>query len=182
MSVVEVGTGPADLYTAASQLLDAANEACAQTTGGGFSRAYVSPGLPPWDCEQLTLHVGGAQLGDTAPLQPPLQPGVREGSDRALRLVAFTITPLRCCVPVVGGQGIKLPSPDKISACAEQVDSDLWAIWNHLASLKRNGLIFPPAKDRVMFFDPAVAVSTSGGVAGWQIQVRVEIPGYPESS
>lgn len=176
-----IGTGPSDLYVAANTLLDAANEACATTVGGAFSRAYVSPGLPPWDCEQLTVHVGGALLGDTAPLQPPLQVGVREGANRAVRLVAFTITALRCCVPVVGNVGPKIPSPIAISACAEQVDSDLWAIWNHLAALQRNGDLFPPAKTRDLFFDPAVAVSTSGGIAGWQTQYRVTMPGYEET-
>jgi len=182
---VLVGTSPTDLYVAAQDLLTAASDACdtvpdaGTTKGGHIVRQYVSPGLPPWDgCPQLTVHVGSAVLGDTAPLQPPLQPGVREGANRAVRLVAFTVTVLRC-VPVIGNVGPKTPSPQTISDAAQVIDSDLWAIWNHLAALKRAGLLFPPDKTRVMFFDPAVAVNTSGGTGGWQLQFRVEMPSYP---
>jgi hypothetical protein len=98
----------------------------------------------------------------------------------ALRLVQFTVTTLRC-VPVVGGQGVKLPTPAAMSAAAKTVDDDVWAIWNHLAYLKRNGLLFPPAKTRAMFFDPAISVLTQGGIGGFQLQFRVEIPAYPET-
>jgi len=151
------------------------------TDAGVQARQYVSPNTPSWDCEQLTVNVGTAAVGDTLPLQPPLQPGLREGANRAVRVVAFTITSLRC-IPVVGNVGPKLPSPAAISAAAKVIDDDLWAIWNHLATLKRQGLLFPPAKDRVMFFDPAVPLQAQGGIVGWAIQVRPEMPAYEEAS
>lgn len=174
-----IGTGPSDLYDAATELLSAAGDAVATTVGGAIGRQLISPGLPVVDCVQLSVHVGAAALANTAPLQPPLQPMVREGANRAVRLVQFTITPARC-VPVIGNVGPKFPSPASISQAALEIDSDLWAIWNHLAYLKRNGLLFPPAKTRAMSFDPAVPLNTAGGFGGFQLQVSVEMPGYPE--
>jgi hypothetical protein len=179
VSVLLVGTGPSDLYDAAVDLLTAAVEAVATTAAGAQPRQLISPGLPVIDCEQISVHVGAAALANTAPLQPPLQPMVREGANRAVRLVQFTITPARC-VPVIGNVGQKFPSPASISASALAIDSDLWAIWNHLAYLKRNGLLFPPAKTRAMSFDPAVPLNTAGGFGGFQVQVTLEMPGYPD--
>lgn len=169
-----------DLYDACFDLLVAAAEAVGTTPGGAIDRAYVSPGPPAWDCEQLTVHAGGPAVGDTAPLQPPLQPGHRVAGTGMVNIVEMTVTVLRCCTPVPTseGEGIIIPSAQGIAEAAELSLADLWAIWNHVATRKRNGTLFPPAKTREMFFDPAVALNTQGGCSGWQIQMRVQLDGY----
>lgn len=176
MSIL-VGAGPSDLYDAAADLLAVCADAVASAPGGPIPRMYVSPGPPPWDCVQLTVHSGGMQLADTAPLQPPLQPGVREGANRAVRLVQYTVTVIRC-LPVIGNVGPKVPSATAIAQAAQITMSDCWAIWNTVAAAKRDGTLFPPAKTRTMFFDPALALSAEGGMTGWQLGFRVELPGY----
>ncbi len=166
-----------DLYDAAEQLLAACLEGIALGPGGPISRSYVSPGQPPFDCEQCTVWVGGPSLSMTAPLQPPIQPMVRVGAGRQVNQVQMTCTVIRC-VPVIGNVGPKFPGPSKIDLASQAIYGDCWAIWNHVATLKRNGTLFPPAKTRFMGFDPAVAVLTSGGFGGWNLQFSVELDGY----
>lgn len=177
---VEIGVGPDDVYNAAIDLLAAANEACLQALGGAFERAYISPGAPIVDCEQLTVHANGIGLGQTLPLQPPLQPFLREGANRAVRIVSYVITTARC-VPVVGNVGPKLPDPANMSSAAAILNSDLWAIWNHLAYLQRTNQLFPQNTTRVMNFNSAVPLQTAGGFGGWTVNLDLELPGYSET-
>lgn len=175
-----MANGPSDLYDVCSQLLAAANEALGlDGAGGTIDRAYVSPGPPAWDCcPQLTVHAGGPSQGDTAPLQPPLQPGHRAGDGRVVSLVSVTLTVLRC-IPVIEGEGqsLLLPSADDLEDAARDTMGDAWAIWNHVEFLKKTGALFPP-KEREMFFDPAVVLASAGGCAGYQMQFRIQLNGF----
>lgn len=169
-----------DLHAAADELLIAASEACALAPGGAMSRVYVSPGVPPWDCpDQLTVHVGPAiAVAETLPLQPPLQPMHRVGEGRHLNLVTMTVTALRCVNVMLPDQGrLILPDPAALEADAVVINGDVWAIWNHLATRKRNLTLFPP-KVREFAFDPALPVITEGAIGGWQVQCRVQVDGY----
>jgi hypothetical protein len=168
-----------DLYDVSRELLEACAQALALTPGGAIDRAYVSPGVPAWDCEQLTVHAGGPVVADTAPLQPPLQPGRRIEEVGMVNLVTITATVIRCCVPgpEAEGQTIYFPPAEDLDAVAKVILADCWAIWNHVATLKRAGTLWPP-KTRELFFDPAVAVGASGGCAGWQMQMRVQLDGF----
>lgn len=145
------------LFLAARELLDAALEAVAMTSGGPIERQYVSPGMPAIDCPpQITVHAGGPAFAETAPVSPPLQPGERTlvGS---VNLVALTITVVRC-TPTLGDDGdvVDWPDPGDLEASAAEIYEDLWTIWNHLATLKRSGALFP-ITHRQMMFDPATA-------------------------
>lgn len=169
-----------DLYAAAAELLKASEDAVLHyAPGGAIDRAYVSPGPPAWDtAPQLTVHAGGPAQADTAPMAPPLQPAHRVTQQGSVNLVTFTITVLRCAATMPERGGVaSFPTVPALNADAYATLGDLWAIWNHLATLKRAEALYPP-KRREMFFDPAVAVNTSGGIAGWQLQIRVELDGF----
>lgn len=176
--------GPLSLYEAARELLVACEEAVALTPSGAIARAYVSPGPPAFDAiEQLTVHVGGPVIADTAPLQPPLQPFHRVAGTGMVNMVALVVTVLRA-VPVptqYEGELPVWPEPYWLDAAAQATISDLWVIWNHVATLKRNGTLFG-GRCREMTWDPAVSVNTEGGCAGWMLTLRVQLDGYPTVS
>lgn len=171
-----------DLFDAAETLLNAASDALTnEAPAGPISFQAIWPGLPAYDCvPMLAVHAGGANVADTYPLQPPLQPGQRIAYGDMVDLVAFTITVLRC-VPGIEqvSQTSLLPDPDAITASAADCYGDLWAIWNHLKNEHRAGVLFQtPSGRREFFLDPAVPVRTSGGAGGWEIPVRVQLGGY----
>lgn len=172
-----------DLFDLCKEYLDACSEAVTQAPGGPIDRAYVSPGPPSWDCcPQLTVHAGGPAEGDTAPLSPPLQAGHRPAVG-IVNLVTMTATVLRCVPTLEEGDGfIRWPDPAAIEAAASDTCADVWTIWNHLLTKKRAGTIFVGTDgdpdQREMFLDPAVALNASGGCAGWQLQIRVQLGGY----
>lgn len=170
-----------DLYDAASELLAAAAASLMDAPAGPITTQAIWPGLPAYDCAPaLYVHAGGVSIGDTMPLQPPLQPMQRMVTTGEVNLLALTITVLRC-VPTVVQQGetVLLPSTQLISMAAEDCYGDLWAIWNGLKNQHRAGTLFQRASGRREFaFDAAIPVRTSGGVGGWEIPVRVELSGY----
>jgi hypothetical protein len=169
-----------DLWDACNELLAAAQAALATTPGGAIPRAFVSPGPPAWDCPpQLTVHAGGPMLADTLPLSPTLQPLHRIGGPGTVNLVALTITALRCAPTLT--DTVDLPSVNDLNAASKLTCADAWALWNHLKTAKKNKTLFVDDRgsaEREFTIDPAIALNIQGGVAGWQIQVRVELPGY----
>lgn len=177
--------GATSLYDLCEEYLDACEAAVALGPGGAIPRAFVAPGPPAWDCcPQLTVHAGGPAEGDTAPLSPPLQTGHRPEVG-IVNLIGMTATVIRC-VPTLQEGSTALPSPASIDAAAQQTLSDIWTIWNHLLTLKRDGLIFAGTDgdphQREMFLDPAVALNSAGGCAGWQLPIRVQLGGYRTTS
>lgn len=170
--------GAGDLYLLCREYLEAVSESLSLAPGGPTAVGYVSPGPPAWDCcDQLTVHAGGPAEADTQPLGPPLQVGFRIVDPGRVTLVALTATVLRC-VPTITPQGT--PPAAKLEAAAAVTLGDVWAIWNHLASRLRARTLFarPDGEPREFVFDPAIALNTSGGCAGWQVPVRVELDGY----
>ena len=166
-----------DAFDAALELLNACQAALATTPGGAIDRAYVSPGLPAFDCcPQITVHAGGTGEGDTAPLAPPLSPGHRANVQGTVPMLQLTVTVIRCS-PVWEENAKQPPSPAALQAAAEVTYNDVWAIWSLLRDAKRAETLFAPAS-REFFFDPAFPVLTSGGCAGWQLPFRVALGGY----
>jgi hypothetical protein len=169
------------LYDASVELLQAAAAAVATTPGGPIDFQAIWPGLPAYDCvPALFVHAGGPSVGDTYPLQPPLQPMQRIVTSGLVLLIQLTITVLRC-VPVIEQeqQSVLLPNPGLISQAAYETMSDVWAIWNVLIDMHRDGSLFQtPSGRREFILDPAVPVRTSGGAGGWEIPVRVQLGGY----
>lgn len=175
--------GPTDLFDAAAEFLEACKDALEGAPGGAAERCFVSPGPPAWDTpDQLTVHVGGPAEGAVSPGSPALAEGHRVAVSGSLLLVSLTATVLRS-VPVVGTAGRQtLPTPSAITEAAAVLHGDLWAIFNHCRDLKRRGRLFAAhdgsATTREMMFDPVVSLNPAGGIAGWQIPVRVQVDGY----
>lgn len=168
------------LHAAALGFLGACADALdLETDAGAPERVFVVAGPPAWDCpEQLTVHVGGPQIAETAAGGATLAPGHRIVTTGTLTLVSMTATILRC-VPVASADDgeITFPSPADQQAAAAVLNADLWAIWNFLVDRKRTGQLFGPA-EREFVLDPASALNPQGGVAGWQIPIRVRLDGY----
>lgn len=165
-----------DLFDLCSEWLEVLKVAAASTPGGAIANAYVSPGPPAWDCEQLTVHAGGASEGDTLPLSPPLSPGHRDFVQGAVHLVNMTATILRCgAVPNNDGK----ISLDELEETARRIDADVWAAWNHTRSRHLDGtLFFSPSSRRELIYEAAIPLTAEGGVYGWEIPIRVQLGGY----
>jgi len=167
-----------DLFDLAAEYLAACEAALVGTPGGAIGRAYVSPGAPALDCcPQLTVHAGGNEEAATAPLQPFLSPGQRARVHGSVYLVNLTATVVRC-VPVLDDNG-KPPSAVALEQAANETNSDVWAIWNHVLSEHRAGALFAsPSGRRELLLDAASPLDPSGGCGGWRIPIRVQLGGY----
>lgn len=181
--------GPGDLFAAAEDLLAAAASALETAPGGPILRQLVSQSAPVFDCApQLSVHMGGPSLAvaDTYPLQPPLQPMQRSVTNGFVDLVSMTITVTRCVTILEqekATQSVLLPSPDALTSDAETCYGDLWAIWNTLFRLHREGTLFQsPSGRREFLIDPALALNNGGGVGGYEIPVRFQLGGYAGTS
>jgi hypothetical protein len=170
-----------DLFGVCEELLEACAAAVASKPGGAITRVYVSPGAPAFDCEQITVHAGGPTIGDTMPLQPPLQPGHRLQTTGQVNLVQLTATVLRC-VPTLeeDGGNVFLPDPGAMESAALFTLADVWAVCSYIKTKFNAGELFngPLGRTRELFIDPALPVPTSGGFGGWQITIRVQLDGY----
>lgn len=172
-----------DLFLVAQTLLTACEQIlAADSPGGPVAFSAVWQGLPSFDCEQDSLYVdlGGPAVGNTYPLQPPLEELQRIVTTGQVNIITFHITVLRCISVLENdGQTLMLPSAAQITEDSRICYGDLWALWNGLKNRHRLGTLFQTLSGRREFgFDPAAAVRTSGGVGGWLIQIRVEVPGY----
>lgn len=170
-----------DLYDLCAEYLSAAADALLDTPEGvAPDRQYVSLGIPPWDCEQLTVHAGGPAVvvADTLPLQPSLVPLQRVRTQGFVNIVVMTATVIRC-MPVTDDSG-NPPDTDDLAAAALQTYSDLWAVWNHVKAEVRAGTLFA-GESREFGLDPVVPIGPEGGFGGWQIPVRVQLGGYKPS-
>lgn len=167
------------LYDAAAEYLAACVAALnSETTSGAPERRFVTNGPPAWDCcPQLTVHVGGPAVADTAATRT-LGPGHRIATTGFVNMVSMTATILRCA-PII--EGNTLPSPAALAAAAAEMDADLWAIWNWIATRKRDLSLFGP-KERELLMDPASSLNQQGGCCGWQIPIRVQLDGYRAGS
>jgi hypothetical protein len=168
--------GSGDLYAAMVEFFDACVRALADTPDGAPECRYIAEGAPAWDvCPCLVVHCGGADIGQTFPLQPALATAHRVAVQGEVDLIVLTATILRCA-PSLDDQG-HLPTPESHALAAQQTSADLWAIWNHLKTEFRAEVIFAP-KTREFAFEPAISVNPGGGCAGWQIPLRVQLGGY----
>lgn len=173
--------GPIDLYDACDEYLSAVSSALATTDAGTIPRAYVSPGLPPWDCEQLTVHCAGLTTAATLPTGPVLSGMHRIQQTGTVWLAILVATIVRCIPNGTGVAANALPTPAALDDAGKNLTSDLWAAWNYLADLKRAGELFPP-KEREFSLEPPRPLPIAGGYAGWEIEVRLNLAGYRAAS
>jgi len=176
--------GPGDLHAFAEALLDACVEALdtipiyEPDLFGAPERQIISPGTPVWDCcEQLAVHV--PLVGEAFTTPGGLDAG-RRASRARINHVSVTATITRCVPTGAEGQSgdYQPPTPAALSAAAEQIHADGWALFNHLFNMKSSAELLTLCDE--MFFDGVIAVVPSGGCAGWTVPVRAVIDGYNE--
>ena len=162
-------------YQFAVDLLEASNQALAATISGAIGNAFIAQAIPALDCcPQLTVDLRGVTMESTQPSSPgPI------GSHRGVQvpyvpMLRYMITIARCA-PKPGKDGI--PVPLDISTAAQETAQDIWAVWNHLNYLKREGGIFGTGCMGWYIEDPS-PLQVQGGCAGWTIGVRVAVGGF----
>lgn len=161
----------------AEQLLAVAVAALATTDAGAPAVQFVSPGEPALDCpEMVAVHVTGLQVEPTQPATPAPAAGHRQQAPGMVQLAGFAITISRCA-PGPNPPRSQLPPADAISAVARQTNQDIWAVWNHLYWLARDGSLFGGACSE-FYFDAPTPLTISGQSAGWVARLRTRIDGY----
>jgi hypothetical protein len=154
------------------ELLDACVAALDTTDAGAPDYRCLSPGLPAIDCpEGLWVHIAGLAEENTQPGTPSPVTGRRTRFGQLI-LATLIVTATRC---MPGDQTI--PSAADLGAVYTKTSQDMWAIWNHLYRLIRDGQIFD-GNCSVNHFDVGAPLGISGGSAGWTFQVRPQIDGY----
>jgi hypothetical protein len=167
----------------AVELLQVCEAAIAKTDAGPIDRAFISPGNPALDCpEQLTVNLSSIAYDTTQPTIPPPAPGHRSAKRfGSLILATYKITAVRC-IPVGRGPNVNLyqpPTPAEQQAAALSIVQAAWSCWNDITNAVAAGTIFGgPCK--AVYLDALAPLEPSGGSAGWTLQVRAAIDGYPE--
>jgi hypothetical protein len=164
----------------AHELLTHANNALATTEAGAINRAFVSPTLPALDCcPQLTVDVRSLGVEMTAPIAPVPTAGHRVGGPQPFLILATLVITVVRCTPIVTEN--ELPSIAKMEKTSKETNQDLWAIWNAIATLKRDGQLFGGSCP-ALYLDPPVPLVAQGSCVGWVIQVRPAIDGYQSAA
>lgn len=164
-----------DMYALAKEYLDACVAALNTTVTGAPERAFISSGVPAWDCcEQLSVHAGGPSVAPTAD-GGGLGDGHRIATLQMLNSLAMTATIIRVAPSI--GEDNEPPSQDDLNATSMVTYADVWSMWNYVVSAHRAGALFAPA-EREVWIDGAVSINAQGGLCGWQLTVRVQLSGY----
>lgn len=173
------GPGAASLYNAASRLLEVAADALdtlvTLNLRGCPQRAYVSPGLPAFDCEQLTVHVAAMGEEVTSPLSPNPATAQRQKFGR-VNMVTFTTSIVRCLTAVTDEN--TPPDAGKEDADALQLNCDGWTIWEAFYWHARAGTLLGDDLCRLVRQQASHPVDPSGGVGAWIINTQLEVGGF----
>ncbi len=170
----------ASLHEIAQELLDAAEAAVADTVGGPVVEAFLSPGLPAFDrgCDIAVAWAGQLGMEATAPLAPAPAVGHRFQYGGWVNLPTLNVTVLRCVAVAQDQKGVyRVPSPDQLSADARKVMEDGWAIWNGVCRDILRGELFGGTCNDIKV-QALIPVVPEGGLAGWTLNVAVELPGF----
>lgn len=168
------------LYDFAEELLAESVLALTTTTAGSPTRAYVAASLPALDCcPQLTVHVQGLALEGTSPVSPGPVVGFRTQLGQ-VNLATLLVTIVRCSPQPTGGD---LTPPDAAANAtfAATVLEDLWALWNWITNIIRDGTLFE-GKCMGVYLDGATPIDDQGGCGGWTFTIRTSIQGYASGS
>lgn len=171
--------GPGDLFATAEELLvasagalDTIPDLLGTSFAGAPERQFIAPGTPVHDCcSQLAVWV--SQVGEGARSPTVLAP------DMQITRPTLRVHVTRC-VPTGKIVAKKYVPPEAfaLTAAAEQIEADGWALWNHTLNLINADLLFQKCADIVQW--SMIALSPSGGCAGWEMQMTVALDGYPE--
>lgn len=160
-----------DLSELTSELLVQAAEALDTGTTPAPERQVLTVGAPSFDCpDQLAafvVRVREADIGDSS------QVGGMTACHK-MTLVDLRLT-LTVCVPGVGQDG-KPPGIDALNLSAVRLYAQGWTMWCGLRNRLHGGEMFDEGQPkRAASVGPLVPVDPQGGVAGWSIDVSVEL-------
>jgi hypothetical protein len=166
------GVGPGDLDLLAFDVLTASVAALDSIPGfagletllGAPLRQATSPGPPPNDCEQITVHANVLT-----------EANVSSWASRE-NLVQLVVTVYRCVPSPLSS--MKAPKVASIERAAAQTNADAWALWNHLWNMIRAGCLLRRCRPVTM---SARALPQQGGYGGWQLTLGAKLDGYEEA-
>lgn len=169
----------AALHEAAQEFLDACEAILATTVGGPVARAFLSPGLPVFDsaCDSVSVFAQGITDEQTSPLAPIPQVGQR----RRLawqNLATLSAQAVRCIS--VGGNttgGYRAPKAEVMTADAQKVMEDGWALWNGISTAIRDEALFGGTCNDIKLLS-MTPMLPSGQIAGWTLTVQFQLAGY----
>lgn len=169
------------LYAVAHELLEVAAAILATTPAGAPTIQFVSHAPPPYDCcDTLAVHVGMIEYRTLR--RGALGANVLDPRVPVVPVVPLTITALRCQTAVpTGGLQIDLPTAAQISADAQVLARDGWALFNGIGNAYRDGSLFAGFPCRVADVDALMPVAPEGGCLGWLLMVSVDLDGYTPS-
>lgn len=162
-----------ELVGYSTQLLAVAVEALESTPAGCPARRLVAPSTPAIDCELVAVVVDTITTEPIQPNTPPTAVG-HQFLTGYLVMAVMTITWARCTAQPVGR---RLPTAAEISAKATELNRDVWAVWNTIATRAAAGSLFQGACSPLYIEDP-VPLEEAGGFAGWNLTIRARINGY----
>lgn len=169
------------LSSMATQLLDEAAIALEQpdvTTavdaldayeGGAPERQYVSHGEPgneagECECEELTVHLSA--------LQP-------RALDTPSSSRCAVIPEVQFCIQLWRGvtvfENTDTPSATTLNDEALALTIDGWALWKHLTGLWKAGTLLDGISCKNVTFGTMEPLGPTGGLAGWQLCLTVEV-------
>lgn len=164
----------ATVFDYAEELLTLCDEALLTTPSGTIDRKYVSPGVPAIDCATLAVWPSSLGLDTTNPTAPP--PSGHRHVYGMLNLIGFGIAIVRDCVPVTGARASDPPLAAALSASAEIISADVWAIWDLIPKRMAEGDLFG-GRCTELYMDSALSLPTQGQTAGFVVNVRASVRG-----
>lgn len=173
MSSLQAGTVDSP-YVFGEELLSVCSTALVQTVGGVIERAFTANDVPSVDCEMLAVVMGGITrqpVGGQTPLG-----GAQAHKLGWMNLVLFKILVARDCQPVGSDNG-DAPTPAELAQAQREAAQDAWVIWHAIPSAMAAGGLFGGRCAELMM-DNAVPLPVSGGVAGWVVTLRTNVPGF----
>lgn len=169
--------GPGDLHALAVVFKDAMVEALDSvhtadpTLLPAPERAYVSPGLPVFDCPtQLAVYANPVLELQTFPIGLAEAKRIRVGHITHVRILGVATRCLKT------GDEFNAPTVVELEEDARQIHADGWALWNHMWSLIHEEQIVEGCQGAV--FEGMTQLTPSGGSGGWELRIRVELDGY----
>lgn len=169
----------ASVHEAAQTLLDLTVTLMTATVGGAPAIAYLNPGLPAFDsnCDQACVWNSSITEEQTSPLTPIPQVGDRPNLGW-LNLVTLSVFAGRCIhVGSSSSGGYRPPKPSELTADAEKVMEDGWALWEGVHYAIREADLFGGLCKDVKFAG-ITPITPQGALAGWILTVQFELAGY----
>lgn len=160
--------------------LDVAVAALALTDKGPPALQYVADGLPALDrCDLVCTYLAGMGEEMTQPISPIPATGRRYARGR-VNLPGFVVLVARCRTNLQGGDAnYREPSAAQLTADGLAHAQDGWALWNGFTQAFRDGTLLGGRCDDI-HFDQLLPLEPQGGVNGWTLHIRADLPGIPE--